>query len=115
MVHRHSSAAYRRLACATPSGQAKRVELDIWHNLTWSRYKGAVFTALARQVAGTAVEAHVTQIALTDSRRAALSDVAMGRFDYPHDVLFRESSDDISTLDLYGRACAPRRKAMAMR
>ncbi len=79
------------------------MKLDIWHNLAWSRYKGAVFTALARQVAGRAVDVHVTQIALTDSRRAALSDVAMERFDYPHDVLFRESYDDISTLDLYGR------------
>ena len=79
------------------------MKLDIWHNLAWSRYKGAVFTALARQAADTAVDVHVTQIALTDSRRAALSDVAMERFDYPHEVLFRESYDDISRLPLYGR------------
>ena len=79
------------------------MKLDIWHNLAWSRYKGAVFTALARQDAGTAVDVHVTQIALTDSRRAALSDVAMERFDYPHEVLFRESYEGISTLDLYDR------------
>ena len=79
------------------------MKLDIWHNLAWSRYKGAVFTALARQVAGTAVDVHVTQIALTDRRRAALSDVAMERFDYPHKVLFRESYDDISRLPLYSR------------
>ena len=79
------------------------MKLDIWHNLAWSRYKGAVFTALARQGAGTAVGVHVTQIALTDSRRAALSDVAMERFDYPHDVLFRESYEEISRLTLYRR------------
>lgn len=79
------------------------MKLDIWHNLAWSRYKGAVFTALARQVAGTAVDVHVIQIALTDSRRAALSDVAMERFDYPQEVLFRESYEEISRLTLYRR------------
>ena len=79
------------------------MQLEIWHNLAWSRYKGAVFTALARQAPARGADVEIVQIALTDGRRAALSDVAQARFDYPHEILFRQSYDDISRWRLLRR------------
>ena len=79
------------------------MKLEIWHNLAWSRYKGGVFTALARLARERDAQVHVVQVALTDKSRAALAEVALDRFDYPHEVLFPASYEDIGRLRLYAR------------
>ncbi len=79
----------------------ERVKLEVWHNLAWSRYKAGVFSALASLATGRGDSVHITQIALTDSQRAALSDTRTEQIPYPHEILYHSHYDEIPRLQLY--------------
>jgi hypothetical protein len=66
-----------------------RRKIQIFHNLLWSSYKGAVFSQLYAKSQATAYEISVVQIAETDSDRRALSKVDISYHRYPYTLLFR--------------------------
>jgi len=63
--------------------------IDIWHNILWSRYKGAVFSALHALNDPHSFEIKFFQIAETDQDRAGLSNVDTSYHNYPYTLLFQ--------------------------
>ena len=70
-------------------------KIDIYHNIRWSRYKARVFSALHRQAKDQAIEMRFFQIADTSSNRTNLSDVELNYHQYPHELLFPGSYENI--------------------
>jgi len=76
------------------SGSPRRI--DIWHNILWSRYKGAVFSALHKRNDPHDFDIRFFQIAETDGNRATLSSVDESYHRYPYTLLFKGSFSQIA-------------------
>lgn len=67
------------------------MNIDLYHNIRWSRYKAGVFSALYEQTKDSSCHVNFFQIADTNGHRAALSGVDMSYHRYPHELLFAGS------------------------
>jgi glycosyltransferase involved in cell wall biosynthesis len=67
----------------------ERKMIDIWHNIVWSRYKGAVFSALHRSGTERGDKVRFYQIAETEGNRAVLTPVDMSVHTYPFRLMFQ--------------------------
>lgn len=67
------------------------MQIDIWHNILWSKYKARVFSELSNLCQSQNIEANFFQIAETDSQRANLSNVDTSVHKYPYNLLFKGS------------------------
>lgn len=70
-------------------------EIEIYHNMRWSRYKARVFSSLHRIAKDTGEKIGFTQIADTSGERQSLSAVELHYHQYPHVLLFRGSYDQV--------------------
>jgi glycosyltransferase involved in cell wall biosynthesis len=71
------------------------LKIDIYHNIRWSRYKARVFSALHRLANLGGETVRFFQIADTDGQRTGLSSVELSYHEYPHELLFPGSYDDV--------------------
>lgn len=71
------------------------MKIQIWHNILWSRYKGAVFTELNKKALERKHELHFIQICETDVSRKKLSEVDLTFHKYPYNLIFKGSYHDI--------------------
>jgi len=76
------------------------MKIDVWHNILWSRYKGAVFSALYRRAKSQGIDIRFFQIAETDNQRQSLNDVDRSYHQYPFKVLFYGPYEKVSRLQL---------------
>jgi len=76
--------------------------VDIWHNILWSKYKGAVFSDLHRQSVRAGMDVRFFQIAETENDRVALGAVDLAYHKYPYRLMVRGSYQGISAARLAG-------------
>jgi len=76
------------------------MNIEIWHNIMWSRYKAAIFSQLYL-LTGDTHGLTVFQIAETDSNRAELSGIDLDAHRYPYINLFKGSYSSIPKARLY--------------
>lgn len=74
------------------------MQIAIFHNIMWSKYKGAVFSAIHELTTGSETNVAFTQIAETEGERVALGGVDLGYHRYPYELIFPGSFTGISTL-----------------
>jgi glycosyltransferase involved in cell wall biosynthesis len=72
------------------------VRITIYHNILWSKYKGAVFSQLSPLSKKRGVEASFVQIAETDLQRDVLGGVDLSYHNYPVRLLFRGRYNSVS-------------------
>ena len=72
-----------------------RFTVDVWHNILWSRYKGAVFSALHREAICKNVHIRFFQIAETENDRSGLSNVDLNYHKYPFTLIGKGSYEEI--------------------
>jgi glycosyltransferase involved in cell wall biosynthesis len=77
---------------------SRSFKVDIWHNILWSRYKAAVFTALSHQAKAADINVTIYHIAETEGRRKSLSGVDHSCHAYPYHLLFKGAYQDVSLL-----------------
>jgi len=77
--------------------------VTIFHNVAWSRHKGAVFTALHDLSAAGAIRYSMVQIAETEHDRVGFSDVDYSFHRYPMRQLFDGCYEDVPALRLMTR------------
>src|SRR4051812_6916735 len=75
---------------------ARRV--DIWHNILWSTYKGAVFSELHKNARKAQLDTKVFQIAETERARMSLSGVDLSRHTYPYTLMFKGAYESVSVV-----------------
>lgn len=68
--------------------------IDIWHNILWSRYKGGVFSALHRIADPKEFNIRFYQMAETGGNRTSLSSVDTSYHTYPYTLLFKGVLED---------------------
>lgn len=73
-------------------------EIEVWHNILWSQYKGAVFTELNKLACEGDVRIRFFQIAETENDRIGLAAVDLSRHQYPFELIAKGSYDEIPTL-----------------
>jgi Glycosyltransferase len=66
----------------------RKKQVQLFHNIRWSRYKARVFSALHSAVQRDELLFDFVQIADTNGHRAGLSGVDLGYHQYPHELLF---------------------------
>lgn len=74
--------------------------LLITHNILWSKYKGAVFSALAMLAKREGIDVRFVQIAESEADRAGLPGVDLSYHQYPYKLLFKGSYDAVPQLKL---------------
>jgi glycosyltransferase involved in cell wall biosynthesis len=72
----------------------------IYHNSMWARYKGAIFSKIFAQQGFFNLNVAFVHVAETSDGRAALGPPDLTYHSYPHQFLFRESSDRIPAYKL---------------
>ena len=77
------------------------MQVDIWHNILWSRYKGVVFSETAKLAKAQGVRITFFQIAKTEGQREGLSEIDLAYHTYPYELIFDDSYDAIPKLRLY--------------
>ncbi|MEX3931371.1 glycosyltransferase family 4 protein [Paraburkholderia phymatum] len=77
--------------------------VTIFHNVVWSRHKGAVFSALHSISAAGAIRYSMVQIADTEHDRLGFSEVDYSYHRYPMQKLFDGCYEDVPTLRLTSR------------
>ncbi|HTH59784.1 MAG TPA: glycosyltransferase family 4 protein [Paraburkholderia sp.] len=77
--------------------------VKIFHNVVWSRHKGAVFTALHDISASGAIRYSMVQIADTEYDRVGFSEVDYSFHRYPMRKLFDGCYEDVPALRMIGR------------
>lgn len=77
--------------------------ISIYHNILWSKYKGAVFSRLCDLAAEKNSTIHLFQIAETDFDRASLSGVDMSYHTYPFQLMFKGAYGAIPTRRLVSK------------
>jgi len=77
--------------------------VTIFHNVVWSRHKGAVFSALHNISASGAIRYSMVQIADTEHDRIGFSDVDYSFHRYPMHKLFDGCYEDVPTLRMTTR------------
>lgn len=74
----------------------------LFHNIRWSRYKAAVFSALHVSALAAGRDVAFYQIAETERSRIALTDVDVSYHKYPHELLFPGSYQSVPKPRLVG-------------
>ncbi|MDW3684544.1 glycosyltransferase family 4 protein [Cupriavidus sp. CV2] len=69
--------------------------VTIFHNVVWSRHKGAVFSALHSQSAASSIHYDMVQIAETEHFRLGFSDVDYSFHNYPMHQLYAGCYEDV--------------------
>lgn len=64
------------------------MKIDVWHNILWSRYKGAVFSQLSSLCESTGNTARFFQIAKTEGAQALLSQIDYSAHKYNYELIF---------------------------
>lgn len=77
--------------------------ISIYHNILWSKYKGAVFSRLFDLATYKNSKIHFFQIAETDTNRASLSGVDMSYHTYPFELMFKGAYGAIPTSRLVNK------------
>jgi glycosyltransferase involved in cell wall biosynthesis len=77
------------------------MKLDVWHNIMWSRYRAAVFSAMFKQSTVLGIDVRFFQIAETTDDRIALSAIDHSLHEYPYKNLFQGSYSQIPPLQLF--------------
>ncbi len=75
--------------------------VDVFHNILWSRYKGAVFSQLHALANGQGEKIRFHQIAETASAQAAFGTADLSYHNYPYQLLFKGGYDAIPAAALY--------------
>jgi glycosyltransferase involved in cell wall biosynthesis len=75
--------------------------VDVFHNILWSRYKGAVFTQLHALANEHSEEIRFHQIAETASSQAVFGTADLSYHQYPYKLLFKGGYDAIPKPTLY--------------
>lgn len=75
--------------------------VDMFHNILWSRYKGEVFSQLHALANDRGEEIRFHQIAETASAQAAFGTADLSYHNYPYQLLFKGGYDAIPTGVLY--------------
>lgn len=78
----------------------KRIRIDLFHNIRWSRYKAVVFSELHTLSHESGFDVKIFQIADTSNDRISLSSVDLSYHRYPHQLLFEGSYDKIPKIKL---------------
>jgi len=71
------------------------MKIDIWHNILWSSYKAEVFNEIDKYAKARCIDVIFYQIAETEMGRAGLGVVDMTRHNYPMDLIFTGSYDNV--------------------
>lgn len=79
----------------------RRLAVDIWHNVMWSRYKAVVFSDAWKLAQSLEIDIRFYQIAETDSSRALLSSVDHSIHRYPFELLFRSPLNGVPRWRLF--------------
>jgi glycosyltransferase involved in cell wall biosynthesis len=82
------------------------MKVDIWHNITWSRYKAGVFNELYRQTKDGPSRFRIFQIAETESGRSELAAVDYSVHKYPFTLLFEGPYESVPRQRLYRRTAS---------
>jgi glycosyltransferase involved in cell wall biosynthesis len=77
------------------SRNVRAKHIDVWHNILWSKYKGAVFSQLHDLARDTQLHFKFFQIATTEDDRIGLANVDVSYHDYPYTLVFDDSYDAI--------------------
>ncbi|HEV3106736.1 MAG TPA: glycosyltransferase [Trinickia sp.] len=77
--------------------------VTIFHNVVWSRHKGAVFSALDNLSKSGSISYSVVQIADTEAGRVGFSDVDYSFHNYPMHKLFEGCYEDVPRWKMIGR------------
>ncbi|MEX3954769.1 glycosyltransferase family 4 protein [Trinickia sp. EG282A] len=77
--------------------------VTIFHNVVWSRHKGAVFTALHNLSTAGSIRYSMVQIADTETDRIGFSDVDYSFHRYPMQKLFDGCYEDVPLWKMMGR------------
>jgi glycosyltransferase involved in cell wall biosynthesis len=77
------------------------MQADLWHNILWSSYKGAVYSEIHRLAQERGINVRFFQIAETDKARKALTNLNLSYHNYPYELVFRGSHDAIPLRLLY--------------
>jgi glycosyltransferase involved in cell wall biosynthesis len=78
-----------------------RPRIDIWHNILWSKYKGAVFSELYKLAVPFGIELRFHQVAESEVDRLDLSPVDLRYHRYPYHLLFAGAYSRIPRQNLY--------------
>lgn len=79
------------------------MSVDIWHNVLWSRYRGAVFSALHALAHSSNVAVLFKQIAETERARVSLGGVDLSYHIYPYELMFRGSYENVPYFKLIAK------------
>jgi len=71
------------------------MRVAIYHNILWSKYKGAVFTEMYAQSRARDLCISFVHIAETEGRRVGLSGIDLSYHKYPYRLLFRGSNEAV--------------------
>ena len=71
------------------------MKIQIWHNILWSRYKGAVFSELYLLASKKNILVNFIQISETEQGKKALSGVDYNYHKYSYDLLFKGVYEEI--------------------
>jgi glycosyltransferase involved in cell wall biosynthesis len=74
--------------------------VDIWHNILWSKYKGAVFSEMHQEAINRGIDIRFFQIAETENNRRVLSTVDLVYHQYPYRLISKGAYEDIPLLRL---------------
>jgi glycosyltransferase involved in cell wall biosynthesis len=77
--------------------------VTIFHNVVWSRHKGAVFSALHNLSPAGTIRYSVVQIAETETYRVGFSDVDYSFHRYPMQTLYDGCYEDVPFFQMLGR------------
>ncbi len=71
------------------------MKILITHNILWSKYKGGVFSALHHHSLKSEFDIEFLHIAETENARVGLAGVDLSYHQYPYQLLFKGSYDDV--------------------
>lgn len=74
--------------------------ISIYHNILWSKYKGAVFSSISRLAVDLPLNIRFLQIAETEADRATLSGIDLSYHNYPFELIFEGAYGSVPTSQL---------------
>jgi glycosyltransferase involved in cell wall biosynthesis len=74
------------------------MEVSVWHNILWSRYKGQIFSTLNNLQS--AIKFQFFQVAETDAERLSLAPLDLSYHTYPYTLLFKGAYSNIRLASL---------------
>lgn len=78
----------------------KAKKVVICHNILWSKYKGVIFSSLYQISTQLNLDVDFVQIAETENDRMGLASIDLRYHQYPYQLLFKGSYDDVSVIKL---------------